>query len=155
MSIVKLNTMVLILIAIFIGVGYLLKLWWQRRHIRKLASKIPGPKAYPLIGNILDVLAWTQEESYQKYISLSRKYFPTLRFWAGPYLLIFVSDPRDLEILMNSDKCLERERVRNMIDKYPLGDGLIAIGGEQWRIHRKFILSSFQYRHFEYFIKYM
>nr|CAD7461920.1 unnamed protein product [Timema tahoe] len=125
----------------------------ERRHIRELASKIPGPKAYPLIGNILDVLASTQEESVQKYLRVARKYFPTARIWAGPYLFIFVSDPCDLEILMNSEKCIERERFKNIAEIYPLGDGLIAIGGEQWKIHRKFILSSFHYRHFEYFVK--
>nr|CAD7601435.1 unnamed protein product [Timema genevievae] len=82
-----------------------------------------------------------------------QKYTPTVRFWAGPYLIIFVSDPCDLEILMNSEKCLGREICKNIVDRYPLGDGLIAIGGEQWKIHRKFILSSFHYRHFEYFVK--
>nr|CAD7406150.1 unnamed protein product [Timema cristinae] len=144
---------VLILLSVFTGALFLIKFWQRQRHIKKLVSKIPGPKAYPLIGNILDVLAWTQEEAVQKYKRIAQTYSSTFQLWIGPQLAIVVCDPRDLEILMNSRKCLGRDRIQKILDKYPLGDGLIAIGGEQWRIHRKFVLQSFTYNNFESFVK--
>nr|CAD7201301.1 unnamed protein product [Timema douglasi] len=131
----------------------LIKFWQRQRYISQLVSKIPGPKAYPLIGNILDILAWTPEETVQKYKRIAKTYSPTFQLWIGPQLAIAVCDPRDLEILMNSRKCLGRDRLQKIFDKYPLGDGLIAIGGEQWRIHRKFVLQSFTYNNFEFFVK--
>nr|CAD7419097.1 unnamed protein product [Timema cristinae] len=143
-TIVSNGSVALITVA-FIVFVYFVNFWWKRRRLRELGNKIPGPKALPFLGNITDMVGWTMEETLQKYLKVASLYIPTLRIWIGPRLLVVVSDPVDLENLMNNHKCLGRDGIKDLLDKYPLGDGLFLLGGEKWKYHRKVIVPTFHY----------
>lgn len=52
-----------------IGIIILVKYYWSRRRFYTLASQLPGPKAWPIIGNGLSFFCKPEGE-YDKYICM-------------------------------------------------------------------------------------
>lgn len=71
--------------------------------------KIPGPPSYPLVGASLTFLGKSPTEIFDLIISLSKKYGPTWRNDIGfSSLYVFLDDPKDLEVLLSSQKLINK-----------------------------------------------
>jgi len=71
-------------------------------------------------------------DSYEKLIG------PTIRnmydsFWFGHHFAVILSNPEDIKIAMNSDKCFEKHPTYEFYFKY----GLLSIGGDKYRAQKK------------------
>ncbi|CRK99682.1 CLUMA_CG012996, isoform A [Clunio marinus] len=58
----------------------------------------------------------------------------------GPLLFIFVNEPKLIEMVLNSPKCLEKSFLYKFLR---LDKGLLAAKHESWQVHRKLLESSF------------
>lgn len=56
--------------------------------------------------------------------------------------MIFLSDPRDVEIILGSNVHLTKSTEYRFFKPW-LGDGLLISNGEKWRSHRKLIVPAF------------
>ncbi|CAG9859773.1 unnamed protein product [Phyllotreta striolata] len=117
--------------------------YWKisRRHLLELASKIPGPEGYPIIGNALDFVG-SSHDIFKKMYSRSFEFGKIAKFWAGPKLLIFLIDPRDVEIILSSHVHIDKASEYKFFKPW-LGDGLLISTGQKWRAHRKLIAPTF------------
>lgn len=59
--------------------------------------------------------------------------------WVGPKCLIDIRSPEYLEIVLNSDKCLDRAEFYS----FPYKTGLLVSGGDLWKRHRKLLNPAF------------
>lgn len=120
----------------------LFHLWMQSRRYVKLGNKIPGPKAYPFIGNANLLLGKTHNEILTKAIELSYVYGTVTRGWLGYHLVVFLTEPADIEIILNSYVHLNKSSEYRFFKPW-LGDGLLISSGDKWKSHRKLIAPAF------------
>uniref|UniRef100_A0AAG5DQ35 Cytochrome P450 n=1 Tax=Anopheles atroparvus TaxID=41427 RepID=A0AAG5DQ35_ANOAO len=120
----------------------LFHLWMQTRRYVKLGNLIPGPVAYPLVGNANMLLGKTHNQIMEKAMELSYIYGPVARGWIGYHLVVFLTEPSDVEIILNSYVHLEKSSEYRFFKPW-LGDGLLISSGDKWRSHRKLIAPAF------------
>lgn len=113
---------------------------WRRRRLYRLASKIPGPNGVPFFGEAFSVIGTNQKQAFRALINLAKDHATPTKIWFGPYCAIIIDDPQDLQIVLNSQKCLDKSIVYNLIG---LEKGLVINGGNMWKIHRKLLDPSF------------
>ncbi|XP_055522457.1 cytochrome P450 4g15-like [Wyeomyia smithii] len=116
--------------------------WMQSRRYVKLGNLIPGPKAYPLIGNANMLLGLSHDEIMRRAMELSFVYGSVARGWLGYHLVVFLTEPSDIEIILNSYVHLTKSSEYRFFKPW-LGDGLLISNGEKWKSHRKLIAPAF------------
>lgn len=129
----------------FFGLFVTLVTWygiysWKRRRLYRMASKIPGPSGVPFFGEALSVLGSDYSKAFRSLTSLAKDYATPSRIWYGPYCAIILDKPRDLQIVLNSPKCLQKAEVYQFIG---LQKGLLVADVDIWRVHRKILDPSF------------
>ncbi|XP_058115805.1 probable cytochrome P450 4aa1 [Anopheles ziemanni] len=105
-----------------------------------LALRLPGPKAYPIIGSCLEITktGLVSQEMANAY----KKYGPLARFWLSAYPMFVVFDPDDLKVILSSKKHTDKSVFYKLLHNF-LGRGLITSSGHKWSSHRKLIQPSF------------
>ncbi|XP_034242913.1 cytochrome P450 4C1-like [Thrips palmi] len=143
-------TTALIVGALGVALVYYMAFRWRRRRMYELAAKIPGPTGLPVIGNVFDVVGDT-EETVRKTMAQFHQYRPTYKYWLGPLLLVALTDPRDLEIVLNNYKYTDKSHFYEVF--HPLGgQGVFNAAGEQWRRNRKIIAPAFNFNFLVQFV---
>lgn len=119
-------------------------IYWKisRRHMEKLAAKIPGLPGYPVIGNALEFINLTSADIFKKAWNLSFQFGNIVKIWFGPKLVIVVMDPSDVELILNSHVHIDKAPEYSFFKPW-LGDGLLISTGNKWKAHRKLIAPTF------------
>lgn len=107
----------------------------------ELAEKIAGPPGYPVIGNALEFLG-SSDAIFRHVYNLSFNYGNVVRVWIGPKLVIFLSDPADVEVILSSNVYIDKSDEYRFFKPW-LGNGLLISTGPKWRAHRKLIAPTF------------
>ncbi|CAL7952372.1 unnamed protein product [Xylocopa violacea] len=113
----------------------------SRRHMLELAEKLPGPKGVPILGNALELLG-SSDAIFQKVYSQSYDYGEIVKLWIGPKLVVFLYDPRDVEVILSSHVYIDKSDEYRFFKPW-LGNGLLISTGHKWRAHRKLIAPTF------------
>ncbi|XP_015606549.1 cytochrome P450 4g15 [Cephus cinctus] len=113
----------------------------SRRHLLELAEKIPGPQGYPVIGNALDFIG-SSDTIFKNIYQKSFEFDQVIKIWIGPKLVIFLMDPRDVEIILSSHVYIDKSDEYRFFKPW-LGNGLLISTGPKWRAHRKLIAPTF------------
>lgn len=141
--------------------------YYKSQESYKLAMRIPGPDPLPIFGNALMALGKTptgnnfirsQEslpfsfinnfallnisEIVTECLRLSEVYGRIARGFLGYKVAVFLTDPRDVEKILNSNVHLTKSSEYRFFKPW-LGDGLLISNGEKWRSHRKLIAPAF------------
>nr|WIT94155.1 cytochrome P450 monooxygenase CYP4G341 [Euwallacea interjectus] len=116
--------------------------YWRvsRRRMMELAENIPGFKGWPIVGNAFEFVG-TPHDIF-KSIYNKAKDMAIVKVWIGPRLLIFLRDPRDVEIILSSHVHIDKSPEYRFFQPW-LGDGLLISTGQKWRAHRKLIAPTF------------
>ena len=81
----------------------------KRREIYELAKKLPGLKEYPLIGHGYMYLNKDEAEIYQAVTTYNKKCGSVCtKQWLGPELFVLLSDPDDIQTVLNSPNSLDK-----------------------------------------------
>lgn len=64
------------------------------------------------------------------------------RIFIGNKLVVFLTNPNDVEIILNSNVHLQKSDEYRYFKPW-LGDGLLISSGDKWRNHRKIIAPAF------------
>lgn len=113
----------------------------SRRHLLELAEKLPGPPALPLVGNAFEFFG-SADTIFQKIYQKSFEYNEVIRLWIGPRLMVFLVDPRDVEVILSSHVYIDKSTEYRFFKPW-LGNGLLISSGQKWRSHRKLIAPTF------------
>ncbi|XP_050362453.1 cytochrome P450 4g15 [Nymphalis io] len=119
--------------------------YWRmsRRHLYELAEKIAGPKGYPLIGNALEFTGGS-DDIFKRIVARGDEFNAenAVKIWIGPRLLVFLFDPRDVEVILSSHVHIDKAEDYRFFKPW-LGNGLLISTGQKWRSHRKLIAPTF------------
>lgn len=132
----------IICMTLVVVASVLFHLWMQSRRYVKLGNMMPGPKAYPLIGNANMLLGKSHDEIMKRAIELSYLYGSVARGWLGYHLVVFLTEPSDIELILNSYVHLTKSNEYRFFKPW-LGDGLLISNGDKWKSHRKLIAPAF------------
>lgn len=118
-------------------------IYWRlsRRHMLELAEKIPGPPGLPLFGNALELVG-TSHSVFRNVIEKGKDFDQVIKLWIGPKLIVFLVDPRDVELLLSSHVYIDKSPEYRFFKPW-LGNGLLISTGHKWRQHRKLIAPTF------------
>lgn len=121
----------------------LLHFYHENSHKAKLANKMPGPRSFPFIGNAYLILGLrSNHHLYRRAMKMSEKFGHVVRGWVGWKLIVFLTDPRDAEVILNSQVHLDKSDEYRFFEPW-FGNGLLISTGEKWRLHRKLIAPTF------------
>jgi len=123
-----------------------LVLWYvyyriSNRRFYELAEKIPGPTGLPFLGNALDFVG-EAPDIFKKLYSKAEDFDTIMRVWIGTKLVVFIADPRDIEIILGSNVHIDKAPEYRYFKPW-LGNGLLISSGNHWRSHRKLIAPTF------------
>uniref|UniRef100_UPI003B63328F cytochrome P450 4C1-like n=1 Tax=Microplitis mediator TaxID=375433 RepID=UPI003B63328F len=143
------STVLLSLVLLFIVIHFYVHST-KRGHY---CDKIPGPKAYPIIGNGLNT-AVSPEEFWDLLRRSSRDFYPVWRLWLGIWPAVNIYHPDDVEILLNSTKNIQKSILYDVIRPW-LQDGLLLSTGEKWRSRRKILTPAFHFNNLKEHLNFM
>ncbi|XP_043462045.1 cytochrome P450 4g15 [Leptopilina heterotoma] len=113
----------------------------SRRHLIELAEKIPGPPGLPIFGNALELIG-SSDAIFRKFYERSFEFDQVIKLWIGPKLVVFLIDPRDVEVILSSNVYIDKSSEYRFFKPW-LGNGLLISSGQKWRAHRKLIAPTF------------
>ncbi|XP_014208573.1 cytochrome P450 4g15-like [Copidosoma floridanum] len=128
----------LVLIAAALAATYY---YIETSRIVKYGNKLPGPKTVPFFGNALLALGVQPKDALNEALKHDI-YGNVTRAFIGPKLIVFLIDPRDVEIILSSQVHIDKSPEYRFFAPW-LGQGLLISTGEKWRNHRKIIAPTF------------
>ncbi|KAL2714151.1 cytochrome P450 4C1-like isoform X2 [Vespula squamosa] len=135
----------------FISFLFLLHYYIKYRRIGRMLQDIPGPKGYPIIGNILGFQVSNLQNTFEKLLELDKKYYPVYKIWSFFFASVTLLCPKDIEKLVRNSKHIEKSTAYNFIKPW-LSNGLITSGGDTWQQRRKILTPSFHFNILKYFV---
>lgn len=128
--------------------------WLFRDELRKLqlAYRFDGPKGLPIVGNGLDLINKTNLEFVQiihNYIKNHGKFF---RIWLGNELLVFFTDPKDVQQILTNIKLITKSREYRYLEPW-LNTGLLTSTNQKWTVRRKALTPAFHFKILDEFVK--
>ncbi|KAI4463722.1 cytochrome p450 family 4 [Holotrichia oblita] len=107
----------------------------------KLGSQLPGPRYIETLKRYLDTRK-PPEQIFKVALQVAAKYDNLVKVWAGPYLLVGLFNPKDVELILGSHVHLEKSSEYKYFQPW-FGNGLLISYGDIWKNHRKMIAPTF------------
>ncbi|KAK0182441.1 hypothetical protein PV327_000583 [Microctonus hyperodae] len=145
MEIFNVIIVLLLLSIIYLAAPFIRR--WQR--IYKFLSKIPGPSAVPIFGNVLQ-FDGSQEQMWRKLRQLGEEYYPIYRLWNGPCCIVNIRHPDDVQKLLSSSTNNTKTWLYEFLHDW-LGTGLLTSTGKKWQHRRKILTKAFHFNALEKF----
>ncbi|CAC5358757.1 CYP2J [Mytilus coruscus] len=111
-------------------------------------SDIPGPRAWPIFGNILLVSQFNSTPKKAKFVEeMTRQYGPMFRMFLGPYQIVFVQGHKHvLDVLQKRGReFIDRPNFIpgvKLAEKVKGGSGIVSANGDDWKVMRRFSLQA-------------
>nr|AYA60069.1 cytochrome p450 C71 [Laodelphax striatellus] len=145
-------TFILVSFALTIIMTYLVKLVFRRiQYLRKL-EKLPGPKAYPLIGDSFEMLSLKRNELMKNNAEKRDQYKSIYLQWSGPFAEIHLLRPEYAEVALKSTVNITKSMAYDFLYDW-LGTGLLTSTGKKWHERRKMITPAFHFGILEDFVE--
>lgn len=147
--------MIIITAAIIFGVTFAYGIWIELKkwHLNRTKLKAFGKlKEYPFVGVGGRFFGQDNEEAMS---TMNRLFYegPTpFAAWLGPTLMIGIDDPADMQLILNSDQCLDKPYMyRHLRNR----TGLLASRKDVWKQHRRQLNPTFNSKVMQNFIPIM
>ncbi|CAH1400029.1 unnamed protein product [Nezara viridula] len=132
----------LFILGIIVSSVVALHYYLSKRRYYQLARKIPAPPGLPIIGHAFNILMGTEEAFRNVWNTMSD--CDVCKLWLGTRLFVFIKNPADIELVLNSRIHLCKPSESNLL-KTCLGDGINTVSGCQWKSYRQLIAPMFQW----------
>ncbi|KAH9641905.1 hypothetical protein HF086_011655 [Spodoptera exigua] len=129
------------LVAVVSGL-WMIHRWQQQSRLFRLGNVLPGPEAVPFFGNALLALGKKPDQLVNVALEYAERYGTVIRGWLGTKLIVFLLDPEDIEVILNSQVHIDKAPEYRFFKPW-LGEGLLISTGNKWRSHRKMIAPTF------------
>lgn len=148
-KLVKMEFLTFLVVFIIVVIGWYYKKYHERYA---MASKLPGPPMLPIVGNALMFLGKSPSEVLNILVKLSKKHGRTLRVMVGTQIQVLINDPKQVEMVLGSQKLIDKSDEYDFIEKW-LGTGLLVSTGQKWFTRRKIITPTFHFKILEQFVE--
>lgn len=111
----------------------------------------PGPPTWPLIGNALEFLGKSPSQLLPTLEKLKNEYGQTIRMLIGQRIQIILTDPKDVEIVLSSQKLLDKSDEYDFIRPW-LAEGVFTAKGQKSLSRRKVLAPAFHFSNLEQFV---
>nr|CAD7606568.1 unnamed protein product [Timema genevievae] len=91
------------------------------------------------------------KEFLQAVFKIHKEYGSIVRLWLGVNLFVILSDPKYVEVILGSNKLIDKGVIYKYLYDW-LGTGLLTSTGAKWKRHRKIITPTFHFKILEDFI---
>ncbi|XP_025154266.1 cytochrome P450 4C1-like [Harpegnathos saltator] len=129
-------------ILICIGTYHLISYYRKRLRFMQAANALPGPKAYPIIGNAYYFFQTSFDDLLPSLYKLMDIYPSPFRLWMGNKLIIIISEPDQAKTILQSRYCLNKSKFYDIFKPW-IGTGLFTAPASKWVTHRKMLTTSF------------
>nr|KAF7416646.1 hypothetical protein H0235_011177 [Vespula pensylvanica] len=146
----RLDIMFFTILLGFFTLLFLLHFSIRYGRLGRISSRIPGPKAYPIIGNLYHILVDDKQILY-KFWEIDEKFYPIHRLWCCFFSFVTLIHPEDIEILLRSTQHLQKNVPYKFLRPW-LSTGLITSEGEKWQQRRKILTPTFHFNILKHFI---
>nr|XP_022906724.1 cytochrome P450 4C1-like [Onthophagus taurus] len=142
----------------FIAAFVIAILWWIKNRVKyekeivQYVDKLPGPKAYPLIGTFYVFFGVKRNDVFKVMKGISEKYGPLYRTWAKSSPEVNIMKPEYFELVMKSSTLITKGKIYDFMFPW-LGDGLLISSGAKWFQRRKMITPAFHFRILEHYME--
>nr|ARG41825.1 cytochrome P450 CYP4G100 [Bactrocera dorsalis] len=123
-------------------IAALYEYWRRSSREYRMTKNIPSPPEVPVLGNAHLVFGCSNAEVVAKGNAYLEQLGETLRATLGHVLVIFLTNPNDIEIILSSNNHLDKSEEYRYFKPW-FGDGLLISSGSHWRHHRKMIAPTF------------
>nr|CAQ57674.1 cytochrome P450 [Nilaparvata lugens] len=148
----KMITLILTSFALAIIVTYLVKLSYRRYQFLRKLKGLPGPKAYPIVGDSLEML-YLKRNELMKMNSEKRELYKSIYLeWSGPFAEIHLLRPEYVEVALKSTVNITKSMAYDFLHDW-LGTGLLTSSGRKWQERRKMITPAFHFGILEDFVE--
>ncbi|XP_023014492.2 cytochrome P450 4c3 isoform X2 [Leptinotarsa decemlineata] len=134
-----------ILLSVFVSL--MITYFYKNRKFYWLSWNLPGPFAFPIIGNALDFLC-DDDELYDRAASICEKYTSPLRIWLGPKFVLVITDVNLAQKVMSSYKFSRKDDIYRFLETFD-GKGLITSNGTKWKRDRRLMSPLFPKRNIQ------
>jgi cytochrome P450 family 4 len=145
----KMDTLLFIAILICTFFG-----WYYNKYRERMAivAKLPGPYRWPIIGNA-GLFVWKSPPEMVKIIGEIHRQFPRITcLMLGPQPEILISDPKLAEIILGSQKLIDKSHEYHFLSDW-LATGLLTATGNKWFARRKVITPAFHFKILDQFVE--
>ncbi|XP_016950167.1 probable cytochrome P450 311a1 [Drosophila biarmipes] len=126
------------LLLITLGVWLLIRKW----PLLRLGASLPGPWAFPLLGNAQMVGKLRPEFIFLVFTELRDRFGATYRLWLGPQLWVFLHSAEETRQALHDPTLRKAE---TFLQLEPLiGNGLLISHGAHWTRQRRLLTPAFQ-----------
>ncbi|XP_046463634.1 cytochrome P450 4C1-like [Daphnia pulex] len=126
---------------------------YRRYKFFRQCSVIPGPSAQiPLFGSFTELFLEPEGilPHFMKLYKVWSKKSVT-RLWIGPFPMITIGSAEGAEVVLGSNKIIDKGREYNFIQPW-LATGLLTSTGSKWHKRRKMLTPTFHFKILEEFI---
>ncbi|XP_002071182.3 cytochrome P450 4g1 [Drosophila willistoni] len=116
--------------------------WHRNSREYRMVSNIPSPPGLPLLGQAHLAAGLSNAEIMSVGMGYLNKYGETVKAWLGHVLLVFLTNPNDIELILSGHQHLTKAEEYRYFKPW-FGDGLLISNGHHWRHHRKMIAPTF------------
>ncbi|EDW05602.1 cytochrome P450 4g1 [Drosophila mojavensis] len=116
--------------------------WHRNTREYRMVANIPSPPSLPLIGMAHLAAGLSNAEILSVGLGYLNKYGETMKGWLGNVLLVFLTNPNDIELILSGHQHLTKAEEYRYFKPW-FGDGLLISNGHHWRHHRKMIAPTF------------
>ncbi|XP_016924301.2 probable cytochrome P450 311a1 [Drosophila suzukii] len=126
------------LLLITLGIWILIRKW----PLLRLGTSLPGPWAFPLLGNAQMVGKLRPEFIFLVFTELRDRFGATYRLWLGPQLWVFLHSAEETRQALHDPTLRKAE---TFFQLQPLiGNGLLLSHGAHWTRQRRLLTPAFQ-----------
>ncbi|KAI5747959.1 hypothetical protein M8J77_020400 [Diaphorina citri] len=116
----------------------------QRAMFTNNFRHIPGPRAYPLVGNVFDIMGKSTAQFFKFVSEQCNNYKGNFILWLGPYPKVYFQTPDCTQAILSSTEHIDKSTEYALLDVW-LGTGLITSTGQKWHHRRKLLTPAFHY----------
>lgn len=138
---------------IFLGLVsflFLLHCIIKSRRVTRILEALPGPKGYPIIGNLL-YFQEKNEKLFEVICKMDNEYYPIYKIWTFFISTVVLLHPEDIEVLMKSSKHITKSMVYKFIKPW-LSTGLVTSSGAKWQHRRRILTPAFHFNILKHFV---
>ncbi|CRK95471.1 CLUMA_CG008940, isoform A [Clunio marinus] len=128
--------------------------YFLKKHYRQLqlTGQFNGPPGLPIIGNGLELVNKSPIEFIKIIEDYIGKYGKFIRIWLGNQLVFFMTDPKDIEVVLTSMQLLSKSTEYDFLKPW-LNTGLLTSTGQKWVKRRKVLTPAFHFKILDDFIE--
>lgn len=107
-------------------------------------SHIPGPKAYPILGNLMDIAGLSTSDFFKFVSGQCEQYKGCFVLWVGMSPKVYFQTPDCNQVILSSSEHIDKSTEYALLSDW-LGTGLLTGTGKKWHHRRKILTPAFHY----------